>query len=179
MKESTKIINKVNNRIRRLTEGMSTLQRKQFIYDTLEGKVNRSTIKFTNTGYISASSRIANNPHDMEALPELVATLTEYKENMDAIKSGKAEILTKKEIENVFLLTIRKFLSNYYEYEEVFDPIALQEHIPDEYEFNAQAVKDELSRLGKMWREGDDPINLLEVVNKLDAIKKKKNDKLE
>ena len=177
MKESTKIINKVNNRIRRLTKDMSVVQRKQWIYDTLSGKVNRSTIKFTDTGYISASSRITNNQHDMDALPNLISTLTDYKENMDAIKAGKAEILSQKEAENVFLLTIRKFLTKYYEYAEDFDPIALQEDVPDEYEFDAKAVKDELSRLGKMWRAGDDPIDLLEVVKKLDAFKKK-NDTL-
>ena len=172
------ILDKLNKRIKSATKDMSAEQRIKWIQDVTSGRVNTSTIRYTDKGYISTKSRILNKQDEVDDLIKYIPTMSELRRRTAIVARGEQEKLSADEIRDAIRYMLREFFARYYEdYEELdLDKMKEVAETNGDYEFDADAVKkymENVSEIGKYYREDENAYDFVKLIADANALRVK------
>ena len=169
------VVDKLNYRIKTATQNMDVDQRKKWIKDVTSGRVNTSTIKYTEQGYISTKSRILNRQDEVDDLLKYIPSAAELNRRTSTLKADPDK-LSPEEIRDAIRYMLREFFAKYYEDYEEMDMDKLKEiaETGGEYEFDKEAVEkymDSVSKIGKYYRENEDGYDFVSLIADANALR--------
>lgn len=172
-----KNLKKINDRIRRTTQGFSKEQRIKYIRETLQNTpANNVKLKFTSKGYLSSKTTV-----DYSTLVDSIPTASKLREMTEAIKDKTYEKLSTEELRTAMANIMQHFFYEYYEGGgsglefDKMDPKKLAQFTEEEgYALDYKKLKEKVSEIGRMYRATSSPVDLIPLIEDANILMRSK-----
>lgn len=162
-----KNLKKINDRIRRTTQGFSKEQRERYIRQALQDTpANNVKLKFTSKGYLSNKTAV-----DYSTLVDSIPTAAKLRQMTEAVKDKTYEKLSTEELRTAMANIMQHFFYEYYEGGgsglefDKMDPKELAQFAEEEgYQLDYKKLKEKVSEIGRMYRATASPVDLIPLI---------------
>ena len=181
-----KNLRKINDRIRRTTQGFSKAQRERYIRQALQDTpANNIKLKYTKQGYLSSKTNI-----DYSTLVDSIPTAAKLRQMTEAVKDKTWEKLSADELRTAMANIMQHFFYEFYEGDgggssltnsdggidfDKVDPKKLARFAEEEgYELDYKKLKEKMSEIGRMYRTTASPIDLIPLIEDANILMRSK-----
>ena len=181
-----KNLKKINDRIRRTTQGFTKSQRIKYIRETLQNTpANNVKLKFTKQGYLSSKTTV-----DYSTLVDSIPTASKLRAMTEAVKDKTWEKLSADELRTAMANIMQHFFYEFYEGDgggsslinndggidfNKVDPKKLARFAEEEgYELDYKKLKEKMSEIGRMYRTTASPVDLIPLIEDANILMRSK-----